>query len=189
MIFKSAFVWLMILFILLAFLVSQTRAGRVIPPAHPARAGAPASVNPKHALGVMTKTTIVDAGRIQTGDFFVIAVFTIGGDSVKVAMFLEASDLYKDGNPVGQGKVGPIALNTGKPAEIIGEFGQKSVVWRGAGNPIGGFPSKKAATLTYGIGQRGREDISCKIWYTQPVATKPAGQYSGVVRLTAMVVQ
>lgn len=134
---------------------------------------------------------MIDAGRIQTGDFFAIFVFTIRGDLDKVAIFLEASDLYKGGDPINRGKVGPIALNTGKPAEIMAEFAdgsRKTAFWRGAGNPISGYPSKKTETLIYGGGPGGHfsQDISCKIWYTQPVAAKPAGQYSGVVRLNTM---
>jgi hypothetical protein len=204
---KSAFAWLMIFFVLPAFLVSQSWAGRVISPAPSGKAAAPPSgispappgkaappplVSPSHTLAVMSKTTFVDAGKIQTGDFFAIFVFTIGGDFDKVAMFLEASDLYKGGDPMDPGKVGPIALNTGKPAEIMAEFGagsRNTAFWRGAGNPISGYPSKKTETLIYGSGPRGHfsQDVSCKIWYTQPVAAKPAGQYSGVVRLNTMV--
>jgi len=191
-IFKSAFSWLMIFSVLPVFPVSPSWAGRVISPAPPGKDVAPPFVSPSHTLSVMAKTIIIDAGRIQSGDFFAIFVFTIGGDLDKVALFLEASDLYKGGDPMDPEKVGPIALNTGKPAEIIAEFAagsRNTAFWHGAGNPISGYPSKKTETLIYGSGPRGHfsQDVSCKIWYTQPVAAKPAGQYSGVVRLNTMV--
>ncbi len=208
-IFKNAFSWLMVFFILPAFAASQSWGGKVVSPATPGKTAAPPvltsppsptppgktvappSAAPSRALAVMTKTIMIDAGRIQTGDFFALFVFTIRGDLDKVAVFLEASDLYKGGDPRDPDRAGPIALNTGKPAEITGEFAagsRNTAFWRGAGNPISGFPCRKTETLIYGTASGGHfsQDVSCKIWYIQPVAAKPAGKYSGVVRLNTM---
>ena len=205
-IFKGAFGGLMILIVLMAFPVGQSWVGWVSAAEPPGKAGAPKSpispappgkaapallVSPNRSLAVMAKTIIIDAGRIQSGDFFAICVFAIKTDLDKVAIFLEASDLHKGGDPLNPGRVGPIALNTGKPAEITAEFAAASrnkAFWRGAGNPISGYPSKKTETLIYGVspGSQFNQEVSCKIWYTQPVAAKPAGQYSGVVRLNTM---
>ena len=205
-IFKSAFAGLMVFFFFPAFLANQIwpgQAGSAEPPGKTVAPKAPISprppgkptpvplVSPSRSLSVMAKTIIIDAGRIQSGDFYAICVFTIKTDLDKVAIFLEASDLYRGGDPLKPGKVGPIALNTGKPADIAAEFAagsRNTAFWRGSGNPISGFPSKKTETLIFEVshGSQVSQEVSCKIWYTQPVAAKPAGQYSGAVRLNTM---
>jgi hypothetical protein len=203
---------LVILAILLMFPEREIWAGKSMSPTFPGKILAPTGGDTIRATGIKAeapivnggdmhptlainaKTPIVDAGTIRTGDFCALVVFTVEANREKVIMFLEGSDLHKGGNP-SDNKVGPIPLNTSKPAEIIAHHGKRNsglpntALWNGAGDPIAGFPSKKTETVTYESGQKGqfKQDVSCRIWYTQPVAPKATGQYSGKVKLTAMI--
>lgn len=191
---KTSLAFFMVLFILLAFPMAGSWAGTPTSPAFSGKAVTSPLGNPNPTIAIATKTPVVNAGVIPTGNFFVTIEFTIGANLEKVSMYLEASDLYKNGNPMDPDKAGPISLNTGRPAEIITQFGRQYAgssgpLWSGTGNPISGFPTKKTQTVTYESGQKGQfsQDVTCKIWYNRPIAEKSAGQYSGKVRLTAMI--
>lgn len=200
-VFRSALAYFLLLFVLLPFSIrggwagSPASSGKTVTPTRVTPAPlTPALGSANSTIAVKVKTPQVNGGKIRTGDFYVIIIFTLGSNLENFNMFLEASDLYRRGDPLDR-KVAPIPLNTVKPAEIIAQFGHRNAglpneaLWRGAGDPISGFPCKRTETVTYESGQKGQfnQDISCKIWYTQPVATKPAGQYSGRVKLTAMI--
>jgi hypothetical protein len=151
--------------------------------------------NPKPTIAVQAKTPLVTVGPIRAGDFCATVAFNVGATSERVHLYLEASDLWHSGDPTDPRKVGPITLNTGRPAQIIAQIGRgahgshDAASWRGTGDPISGFQSRKTETVVYESGQGGQfnQDITCKVWYTQPTPDKTAGQYSGKVRLTALV--
>ena len=169
-------------------------------PASPGRPASPVFAKPQSIVAVKEKTSIVNAGIIRTSEFSVTVVFTVEGDYEKVSMYLEASDLYKDGDAMDPNKASPIALSMSKPAEIVAQPGPGSdtkkkaglqkAIWHRAGNPISGFNSKRTEIVIYESARRGRssQDISCKIWFTQPGAVTAAGQYSGKVKLTATII-
>ncbi len=158
-----------------------------------ATASVTVNVNPNVSLSA--KTPLVNAGTIQTGDFFAQVTWTVGANLEQVSFFLEASDLYKGDDPVNI-SVAPIALNTNKPAEFAPQFGSElnagdnKAVWvTGAGAPIGAYPTKKTETAIFESSQNGHysQDVSTKIWFVQPDPEKTVGQYSGKVRLTALL--
>ncbi|HSR09865.1 MAG TPA: hypothetical protein VLS90_00365, partial [Thermodesulfobacteriota bacterium] len=145
------------------------------------------------ALAIVAKAPVFDAGRIQTGDFFVLYTFTVQGNLEKVNLFLEATDLYRAGNPAD--RAGPIPLNASRPAEIMADAmdpigSGRNAYWRGSSGPISGFPSRKTEPLTFLVRQKGpvAQNVFCRIWYSQRAQIKPAGQYSGIVKLTGIVV-
>lgn len=203
---------LVILAVLLMFPEREIWAGKSMSPTFPGKIlaptwgdtipatgikGNPPGVDARDAhptLAVRTKTPLVDSGTIRTGDFYATIVFSVEANRERIIMFLEGSDLYKGGNP-SDSRVDPIPLNSSRPAEIIAHQGKRNaglsnaVVWSGPGDPISGFPTQKTETATYESGQGGhfKQDVSCKIWYRQPVAEKPVGRYIGKIKLTTMI--
>ena len=154
-------------------------------------------VNVVPDIAVAVKTPVVNAGTIQQsqgGDFLATIVFTIGANSPKVKMFLEASDLYKGDDPA-SAAVPPILLNTGKSAGIATQFGKQTkggpdkANWLGAGANVQSFKTRMTETVDYESSQKGyiSQDVTCTVFYTQPDPKKPVGQYSGRVRLTAFI--
>ena len=72
--------------------------------------------NPKPTIAVQAKTPLVTVGPIRAGDFCATVAFNVGATSERVHLYLEASDLWHSGDPTDPRKVGPITLNTGRPA-------------------------------------------------------------------------
>ncbi len=150
------------------------------------------NVNPN--IAVTPATPIVDAGTIQTGDFWAIIKFTIGANLETVNMTLEASDLWKGDDPLNS-DVLPIPLKSDAPAEITAQYGNEinagdnKALWNGPGANIGNYPTKTTETVTYESSQNGHfsQDVSCKIFYNQADPEKTVGQYSGKVKLTAFI--
>jgi hypothetical protein len=184
---------------LVLLVVGLVLLGMVAAPAYADTQGAATAavvVNVNPNVSLSAKTPLVNAGTIQTGDFFAQVTWTIGANLEQVAFFLEASDLYKGDDPVNV-QVAPIALNTNKPAEFAPQFGSEinagdnKALWvTGAGASIGAYPTKKTETATFESSQNGHysQDVTTKIFYNQPDPEKTVGQYSGKVRLTALLV-
>jgi hypothetical protein len=190
--FKSALLSSAVLVVVLPFSPWGSRTGILSPIG---KAEAVTLVTPSPSVTVLTKTATVNAGAIQAGDFSTTIEFTVAANVSKITMFLEASDLYRGGDPTDPRKIGPIALNTSRPAEIIVPTGTRiagppnNVSWLGVGNAIANFPGKKTETVTYEFTAKGDtpQNVSCKIWYSQGNVLKTSGQYSGQVRLNASV--
>ena len=152
-------------------------------------------VTPSPSVTVALKTATVNAGTITTGDFSVTVEFTVAANVSKVTLFLEASDLYRGGDPTDPRKIGPVALNKSRPAEIIVPSGNRiagppnTIAWLGTGDAIANFPGKKTETVTYDFSSKGEiiHNVSCKLWYSQSNKFQTGGQYSGYVRLNAAV--
>lgn len=152
-------------------------------------------VNPSPSVKVALKTATVNAGAIATGDFSVIVEFTVAANVSKVTLFLEASDLYRGGDPTDPLKFGPVALNKSRPAEIIVPSGKRiagppnTVAWMGTSGAIANLPGKKTETVTYDFSSKGEiiHNVSCKLWYGRSNKFQTSGQYSGHVRLNVAV--
>jgi hypothetical protein len=193
MIFKSAPVRLAVFIVFLSFSPWGIRTG-IISPAE--NAGAVTLVNPSPGVKVTTKSATVYVGAVQPGDFSVTIEFTVAANVSKVTMFLEASDLYRGGDTTNTSGIGSIALDTGRPAEIIVSSGTRisgppnNITWLGTGNPIANFPGKKTETVTYEFSSSGdvTHNVFCKIWFDQGNVISTSGQYICQVRLTAAVV-
>ena len=68
-------------------------------------------------------------------------------------------------------------------------MGSYKAIWLGAGADILSFKTKTTEVVEYESSEEGHfsEDVTCTISYTQPDPKKPVGQYSGKVRLTALM--
>ncbi len=155
-------------------------------------------VNVVPNIVVSAKTSIVNAGTMQTGqtgDFSATFVFTLEANAARVKMFLEASDLHKSDDPTKM-EVSPILLNTSKPARFAASAGRQisgkpnEAIWAGAGNDILSFKTKATEAVEYESSKKGyfNQDVTISITYIQPDPKKPIGQYSGRVRLSAFIV-
>ncbi len=173
--------------------------GTTVHPLHAEmRSSAVASVfvNVVPNVSVAAKTSVVNAGIIQTGqksDFSATIVFSIAANSMKVKMYLEASDLYIGDNPTSTA-VAPIPVDTAKSAGISMQSGQtggkpRNAAWAGAGADILSYKTKSTEIVEFETSRQGsfNEDVACTIFYTQPDPSKPVGQYGGKVRLVTMI--
>jgi hypothetical protein len=150
------------------------------------------NISPNIAVGVTSP--IVDMGSFQTGDIQTVVQFRVDANQQQIFMYLEASDLYKGGDPTST-DVAPIRLNTSQPAWLIPANGNKmgggpnTLAWLTTGSPIDGFSTQATEQGQFESAQNGRfsQLVTAKWLYTQPDPEKPAGQYSGKVRLTAMI--
>jgi hypothetical protein len=191
---QRASVWSAALTVLIPFFLWGSNTDIVYPAV--ARKDVTATlVTPSPSVTVALKTATVNAGTITTGDFSITVEFTVATNVSNVTLFLEASDLYQGGDPTDPRKIGPVALNTSRPAEIIAPSGNRvagppnNIAWLGTGDQIANFPGKKTESVTYDFSSKGEiiHTVSCKLWYSQGNQLKTRGQYSGHVRLNAAV--
>lgn len=130
----------------------------------------------------------------QTGDVTVTLTFQVDANQQTVAMFVEASDLYKGDDPSGVG-VAPIPLNRAVPAVIEPEhanpvnLASNQASWTGTGSPIGGFATARSAAILFESSQNNRfsQNVDVSVSWNQNDPEKPQGQYGGRVRLTAVL--
>ncbi len=151
------------------------------------------TINPNVAVGV--ETPIVDAGTVQTGDFYAMLRFRIDANVEAVKMFLEGSSLYKGDDPLNT-EVAPIVIKLSAPVQISPTYGNRKgalpnqAEWTGGpGANIGAYPTQKTETVEFESSQNGHysQAVGYKITYNQPDAEKPMGQYSGKVKLTVLL--
>jgi hypothetical protein len=182
---------LLILTVVLLF-VSTMFAAEPTPTS--ARATSSVYIQVAPAIAVSSATPLVDLGSIMSGMFSATLTWRVDANQEAVQFFLEASDLYKGDNPL-DGTVAPIALNTFMKAGIIAEAGNEmnagdnQAAWVSVGDNIGSYPTKKTETVSYESSQNGHfsQNITSTIFYIQPNPEQPTGQYSGKVRLTAIL--
>ncbi len=167
-----------------------------------ARAGDAPVINPQPriviespTIAVAAKTPAVDAREISAGDMCATVIFTVDFTAEGVSLYIEASDLYKGGDPDVARNISPISLDAGRAAEITvtaGGRARESIIqasWRGTGDPISNLPTRKTETIRMESTRRdeNNQDVPCKICYVIPSKTKTAGQYTGKVKLTAFI--
>ena len=149
-------------------------------------------VDPNITVGA--NTPIVSAGTVQTGDFSALINFRIDANKESVCIYVEASPLYK-GNDPSNNEVLPIPLNLSEGVVIdpanANPFAAGSNVasYIGAGDPIDGFPTQRTETICFESSQNGHfsQDVLVTVVWNQNDPEKPMGQYSGKVRMCAML--
>lgn len=130
----------------------------------------------------------------QTGDVSVTLTFQVDANQQTLAMFVEASDLYKGDDPSGA-SVGPIPLNRAVPVVIEPDHANpvngasNQAPWTGAGSPIGAFATARSAVILFESSQNNRfsQNVDVTLSWTQNDPEKAQGQYGGRVRLTAVL--
>ncbi|MEW6220629.1 MAG: hypothetical protein AB1634_14015 [Thermodesulfobacteriota bacterium] len=145
-------------------------------------------------IAVAPETPVVDAGDIQMGDFSATFQFRIDANTEAVQMFMAASDLWKGDDPLGTA-VAPIPVNLSEgvvfdcdnanPLQGAGD----TAAFTAAMVDINGFPAVMSEPIAFESSQNGHFSQSCRqvVTWSQNDPEKPMGEYSGKVRLTAMV--
>jgi hypothetical protein len=151
-----------------------------------------AAVPPSVAVAAIQPTW--DLTVLQTGSFSATLTWQIEANVPSVQMMVEASDLFRADDPTNT-DVAPIPLDTDRPVVIAAEHatpvagGSDRVVWVGPGTPIGAFPTSRTETVTFESSQPFifRQTVSTQIFFNQREAVKPAGTYTGRVKLATMI--
>jgi hypothetical protein len=133
-------------------------------------------------------------GDIQTGDFSGQIPFQVDANTEGVDFWTEATYLYKGGDPT-NADVTPILLNQEVGTDLVflhaNPFGAgtTNLAYLGAAN-LGGFLGFVTEHQAYESSQNGHfsQNGLLTVTWTQSDHEKPMGQYSGLVRLHAMVV-
>jgi hypothetical protein len=151
-------------------------------------------VDPDIAVSALTPN--VDMSSIQRGIVTGLVDFRIDANKQYVSISVAGSPLYKGDDPLysGPDKVDPIDI---VPTAIIQpdngtnpETGQNRVsVSLGTIGTIGNFPSLGSNPLTFESAANGHfsQVVHTTFTWNQDKVEKPAGDYSGVVRLVATV--
>ena len=149
-------------------------------------------VNPNVTVGA--NTPIVNAGTVQTGEFSATINFRIDANKEQVSLFVEASPLYKGDDPT-NADVPPIPLNLSKGVDITPAnanplaAGSNNAQYIGSGDVILDFPTQRTQTIAFESSQNGHfsQDVLVQVWWLQDDPEKPMGEYSGKVRITALL--
>jgi hypothetical protein len=135
----------------------------------------------------------VDAGTVQTGEFCATITFRVDANLQQVCLLVEASPLYKGDDPNGE-EVPPIPLDLSSGVEIsptnaypLG--GRDKIASYLEDSMIGNFPAKKTESICYESSQNNHfsQDVLVTVCWNQDDPEKPTGEYSGKVRLTALL--
>lgn len=161
-------------------------------PASYATAHVYVNVNPN--IGVLPLEPSVDMGTVQTGGFMGHIPWRVDANTQYVAFWAAASGLYKGDDPFDP-VVPPILLDV--PAGIFIHIPDGSPIGAedeylpySTGTDINGFPGLETIAVVYESSTPGHlsQDVDMTVWWLQPDPEKPMGEYSGMVRLSAMTV-
>jgi len=149
-------------------------------------------VNPNVSLAPLNPH--VDLGTIQTGVFQGYIPWRIDANTEDVQFWAAASNLYKGDDPSAP-EVPPIPVYLSSGIQIHIPHGnpvgnQDEYLGYLGGTDINGFPGYETEQIEYESSQNGHmsQDIDMYVWWDQEDPEKPLGEYSGYVRLSAMVV-
>lgn len=145
-------------------------------------------------VGLVPTTANVDAGAIQTGNFSATVTFRVDANTEQVKFNAAASDLFKGDDPTAP-TVPPIPLNSA--AGVVFSIDNGMPVQGGTGlmpyvgaGVIGSYPSLTTGDIVFESSQPGHmsQNVYLKVAWVQADPEKPMGEYSGKVKLTALVV-
>jgi hypothetical protein len=144
-------------------------------------------------MAVTPMEVTADAGVIRTGTFSITCNYQVRANMRDVQFFVEQSPLFKAGDPTSKA-VAPIPIDTSKgvtvqPARGNAKGGHGNMLtFVGNGAAIQGFQTLKTEVVTFSSSQATTfsQEVGVTCWWSQPDSQKPPGEYSGVVRLTAL---
>ena len=142
-------------------------------------------------VAIRPLTAIVDAGSVQIGEFSADVKFRVDANKESVQFFAAASPLYKGDDPTNS-EVPPIPLAKGvviQPTNANPIAGGTNVADYGTPTTIDEFPGMQTNAITFESSQDGHfsQDVNVKFTWDQPDPEKPMGEYSGKVKLTALL--
>jgi hypothetical protein len=149
------------------------------------------NVNPN--VGVSTIAD-PDIQNVQTGQIEVTITFLVEANLQEACIYVEASDLFKGDDPTND-DVAPIKLDTTVPVTISPvnanplNGGSNLASWIGPGTPIGPYSTQLSETICFESSQNNHfsQEVDITVTWDQDDPEKPTGQYSGMVRLAALV--
>ena len=148
-------------------------------------------VDPNVAVGA---EAIVDAGTVQTGDFTATIKFRVDANLQAVYLYAAASPLYKGDDPTNN-DVLPIPLELSAGIEIAPtnanpmEGGSNVAGYTSAAVDIEGFPGITTEMICFESSQNNHfsQDVFVTVVWNQDDPEKPTGEYSGKVKLWALL--
>jgi hypothetical protein len=149
-------------------------------------------VNPNVTLEALDP--FVDLGTVQTGVFQGLIPWRVDANTQNVLFWASASGLYKGDDPTDP-ETPPIPLDEEAGIQIhIPDGGpvrgEDEFLSYTGGTTIEDFPGLETEATEYESSQVGHlsQDIDMYVWWNQDDPEKPIGEYSGLVRLSAMIV-
>jgi hypothetical protein len=135
----------------------------------------------------------INLGSIQRGTIYGHVNFRVDANKEQVALQVLATDLYKGDDPTND-DVPPIPLCSGVPVVITPTNANPINSGTNRAGAVGfdfidNWPATKYQTITFESSQNGHfsQDIDVKVCWEQEEVEKPTGQYSGLVKLCAMI--
>jgi hypothetical protein len=150
-------------------------------------------VNIVPSLSVQPATPIVNANTVSLGDFTATIDFTVHANQEAVCFFVEVSPLFKGDDPNSTVLPIPIETSAGVVVQPDGAnpLGSVSNVlqFNAGTSVVDGFPALVTNTLCYESSDNGTFShvVHVTVVWNQNDPQKPQGQYSGKVRLTALL--
>ena len=154
------------------------------------------NVDPNVTVGTLGSDHHTTAGGlgVQTGEFDIVVPFRIDANKEQVAIQVEVTPLWKGNDPHGT-EVEPIELCDRDAVEIDPENANPI---QGAdafpdpvfgGQEIYGSPSQRFEAIVFESSQAGHfsQDVDVTLCWDQRDPELPTGEYSGWVKLTAML--
>ena len=140
-----------------------------------------------------TGTTPISLGSIQRGLILGTINFRVDANREQVALQVLATDLYKGDDPFNNA-VTPILLCAGEPVTIRPTNANPVNSGSNEASPIGpdyidSWPATKFESITFESSQNGHfsQNVDVSVCWNQDQVEKPVGQYSGYVKLCAMI--
>jgi len=145
-------------------------------------------------LAVTPVEATVDAGIIRMGDFSMTCDYQVRANMRDVQFFVEQSPLFKASDPGGK-VVAPIPVDTSKgvtlqPVKGVAKSGHGNMLlFTGNGANVGGLQTLRTEAATFSSSQANTfsQEVGVTCWWSQADSAKPPGEYSGIVRLTVLV--
>jgi len=148
------------------------------------------NVVPNVAVRVMDAN--VDLGQVQFGDFYSTITFRIDANSQDVWISAAASNLYKGNDPASEVDPLPVADAAGvriTPTNANPMNGGSNIAQYIEGTTINGFPGLLTEQINFESSQNNHfsQDVDLLFTWKQPDPEQPQGQYSGFVKMYAML--
>jgi hypothetical protein len=128
------------------------------------------------------------------GAFSMTCDYQVRANMRDVQFFVEQSPLFKATDPTGK-VVAPIPVDTSKgvtlqPVRGIARSGHGNMLmFTGNGANVGGVQTLRTEAATFSSSQANTfsQEVGVTCWWSQADSAKPPGEYSGIVRLTALM--
>ena len=148
------------------------------------------TVEPDVAVGATSVDTI-DAGSIQRGEVEVTIPFRVDANQESLSLYVTASPLFKGDDP-SNNDVSPIDLCGW--VEIYPTNASPMAGGSNRSTPVGddfidAFPALVFESIDFESSQNGHfsQDVDVIVCWNQDEFEKPVGEYSGLVKLTAVL--